>query len=102
MTRKFPASSLVTDANMEIANTYMADEKFDQAIPFLNNVIKSTGNASLKPQAYLKLGTAYYNLNNNAEALKQYRNLLSEYPNSPEAEDALDNIKVSILKRANR
>ena len=44
----------------------MSDEKFSEAIPYLNNVIKSTGNASLKPQAYLKLGTAYYNLNNNA------------------------------------
>ena len=73
MNRKFPTSPLVTDANMEIANTYMSDEKFGEAIPYLNNVIKSTGNASLKPQAYLKLGTAYYNLNNNAEALKQYQ-----------------------------
>jgi TolA-binding protein len=83
MARKFPSSALVTDANMEIANTYMSDEKYDQAIPFLNTVIKSTGNASLKPQAYLKLGTAYYNLNNNAGALQQYQKLLSEYPNSP-------------------
>jgi TolA-binding protein len=94
MTRKFPASPLVTDANMEIANTYMSDEKYNDAIPFLNNVIKSTGNASLKPQAYLRLGTAYYNLNNNAAALQQYKTLITQYPNSPEAEDALDNVKV--------
>lgn len=93
MTRKFPSSTLVTDANMEIAVTYMADEKYDQAIPFLNNVIKSTGNASLKPQAYLKLGVAYYNLNNNAGALQQYKILIDQYPNSPEAEDALFNVK---------
>ena len=60
---------------MEVANTYMADEKFSEAIPYLNNVIKGSGNASLKPQAYLKLGTAYYNLNNNNEALKHYKEL---------------------------
>ncbi len=77
MNRKFPASSLGYDANMEIANTYMSDEKFGEAIPYLNNVIKSNGNASLKPQAYLKLGTAYYNLNNNTEALKHYKQLIS-------------------------
>lgn len=94
MARKFPSSGLVTDANMEIANTYMSDEKYDQAIPYLNNVIKSTGNASLKPQAYLKLGTSNYNLNNNTAALQYYQKLLSEYPNSPEAEDALADIKV--------
>jgi TolA-binding protein len=73
---------------MEIANTYMSDEKFGEAIPYLNNVLKNTGNASLKPQALLQLGTAYYNLNNNAEALKQYQSLISQYPSSQEADDA--------------
>jgi TolA-binding protein len=99
MNRKFPASPLVTDANMEIANTYMSDEKFGEAIPYLNNVIKSSGNASLKPQAYLKLGTAYYNLNNNAEALKQYNILIAQYASSPEADDALANVKVLYIEQ---
>ncbi|MGZ8509033.1 MAG: tetratricopeptide repeat protein [Chitinophagaceae bacterium] len=94
MNRKFPSSALITDANMEVANTYMADEKFSEAIPYLNNVIKGTGNSSLKPQAYLKLGTAYYNLNNNNEALRHYNELITQYPNSQEANDALDNVKV--------
>ncbi len=93
MNRKFPGSSLVIDANMEIANTYISDENFSQAIPYLTNVIKGSGNTSLKPQAYLKLGNAYYNLNNNTEATKQYQALLSQYPNSPEADAALDNVK---------
>ena len=93
MNRKFPGSSLVTDANMEIANTYISDERFNEAIPYLTNVLKGTSNASLKPQAYLKLGNSYYNLNNNPEAIRQYQTLLSQYPNSPEAEDALGNVK---------
>ena len=93
MIRKFPASSLTTDANMEIANTYMSDEKFSEAIPYLSTVAKTNGNASLVPQAYLKMGTAYFNLNNNAEALKLFKILVDKYPNSPEAEDALDNVK---------
>ena len=99
MNRKFPTSPLVTDANMEIANTYMSDEKFAEAIPYLNNVIKSTGNASFKPQAHLKLGTAYYNLNNNSEALKQYQVLVSQYASSQEAEDALNNVKVIYVEQ---
>jgi TolA-binding protein len=93
MNRKFPTSSLVTDGNMEVANTYMADERYSQAIPYLNNVLKGDGNASLKPQAYLKLGIAHYNLNNNAEALRQYKTLVNQYPNSDEAEYALDNVR---------
>ncbi|MFC0776127.1 tetratricopeptide repeat protein [Terrimonas alba] len=98
MTRKFPTSALVTDANMEIANTYMADEKFSEAIPYLNNVIKNGDNASLKPRAYLKLGTAYYNLNNSAEALRQYQALVTQYPNSQDAADALDNVKTIYIE----
>ncbi|MEO8405975.1 MAG: tetratricopeptide repeat protein [Chitinophagaceae bacterium] len=91
--RKFPTSSLVADANMEIAKTYMSDEKYSEAIPYLTNVIKATGNESLKPEALLKLGVAYYNMNNNAGALNQYKTLVAQYPNSQEAADALDNVK---------
>jgi TolA-binding protein len=93
MNRKFPVSPLVTDANMEIANTYLADQRYRDAIPFLNNVLKGN-NTTIKPQAYLKTGIAYYNLDNNTEALKQFKTLVTQYPNSPEAEDALDNVKV--------
>jgi tetratricopeptide (TPR) repeat protein len=98
MNRKFPTSSLITDANMEIANTYMSDEKFNEAIPYLNNVIKATGNESLKPQAYVKLGVAYYNTNNNAGALNQYKILVEKYPNSQEASDGLDNARAIFVE----
>ncbi|NOT52049.1 MAG: tetratricopeptide repeat protein [Chitinophagaceae bacterium] len=98
MIRKFPSSPLVIDANMEVANTYMGDEKFREAIPYLSNVAKNTANTSLVPQAYLKMGTAYYNIDNNAEALKQFKILVDEYPNTPEAEDALDNVKTIYIE----
>ncbi|MBS1565479.1 MAG: tetratricopeptide repeat protein, partial [Bacteroidetes bacterium] len=93
ISRIYPSSSLVPDADLEIANTYLADEKFSQALPFLKNVNSNTANEALKPKAMLKAGIAYYNLNNNKEALNQYNTLLKQYPNSPEAEEALDNAK---------
>ena len=99
MMRKFPQSSLVADANMEIANTYLAQERFREAIPSLNNVVNATGNNSMKPQALLKLGIAYYNLNNNDNAVTTYKQLLNQYPNSPEADDALDNLKAIYLQQ---
>lgn len=92
MSRKFPTSSLRADANMEIANTLLSNEQYQEAIPFLKNVVNDP-NASLKPRAHLRLGIAYYNLRNNTEALKQYSTLLDKFPNSPEAESALDNAK---------
>jgi TolA-binding protein len=98
--RKFPGSTLVADANMEIANTYLAQERFREAIPFLNNIVNATGgNTSLKPQALLKAGIAYYNANDNERAIAQYRQLVNTYPNSSEADDAMDNLKTIYIEQ---
>jgi TolA-binding protein len=90
--RQYPKSSLKQDINMEIALTYIADEKFNEAIPFLNNILASN-DGGLKPIALLKLGLAYYNSSNNGEALKSYTQLIKTYPQSGEADEATDIIK---------
>ena len=86
--RQFPKSSLLQQADMEVATTFIADEKFSSAIPYLNKIISSDNNG-LKPKAYLKLGLVYYNINNNKEALNNYNYLIKNYTNSPEANEAL-------------
>ncbi len=91
--RKFPASDLVADANMEIANTYLSNEQYRESLPFLKSVLGTAGHDALKPRAYLRSGIAYFNLENNNEALDQYNQLLKQYPNSIEAQEALDNAK---------
>ncbi len=91
--RKYPQSDLVADANMEIANTYLSNEQYRESLPYLKNVISNTGNDALKPRALLRSGLANYNLGNNAEALNRYNELLKQYPNSVEAQEALDNAK---------
>ncbi|HET7899035.1 MAG TPA: tetratricopeptide repeat protein, partial [Flavisolibacter sp.] len=99
MIRKFPSSNLVDDANMEIANVYLSQERFRDAIQPLNNIINASANSSLKPQAYLKLGIAYFNSNENERAVAQYKKLLNTYPNSPEAEVALDNLRTIFVEQ---
>ncbi|MGV3528306.1 MAG: tetratricopeptide repeat protein [Flavisolibacter sp.] len=99
MIRKFPQSPLVVDANMEIANTYLSEERFRDAIPYLNTVANTGSNNSMKPQALLKLGVAHYNLNNTEEAIKAYRQLLNLYPNSPESEGALASLRVIYVEQ---
>ncbi|MEJ7610198.1 MAG: tetratricopeptide repeat protein [Ferruginibacter sp.] len=89
---RYPNSTLRQDINMETALTYIADEKFAEAIPFLNAVIASK-EGGLKPRALLKLGLVYYNMNNNAQALKSYTELIKTYPQSDEANDAIDIVK---------
>ena len=92
--RKYPSSELVPGINMEIANTLLGDEKYRESIPYLNKVVKGTENANyLKPRAYLRLGIAYYNLDNNKEALNNYKKLVADFPNAPEVEEALESAK---------
>ncbi|MFT3980935.1 MAG: tetratricopeptide repeat protein [Ferruginibacter sp.] len=90
--KQYPSSTLIQDVNMEIASTYIADEKFNDAIPYLTKIIQSKDNG-LKPRAYLKLGLAYYNSNNNKDALTNYEALISKYPQSPEADEAMGIIR---------
>jgi TolA-binding protein len=88
ITKQYPNSSLVQDINMEVALTYIADEQFAAAIPFLNSIIQSNNNG-LKPRAYLKKGLAYYNSNNNKDALTSYETLIKQYPQSSESDEAI-------------
>ncbi len=92
--RKYPSSELVPNINMEIANTLLGDEKFRESIPYLTKVVNGSSNANyLKPRAYLRLGIAYYNLDNNREALNNYKKLVADYPNAPEVEEALESAR---------
>lgn len=93
LTTQYPRSSLVPDAYMEIANSYLSDEKFTEAIRYLDKVIELPGNSAYKPGALLKKGLAYYNLDNNREALAVYNRLVQTYPRSTEIADALENIR---------
>ena len=90
--KQYPKSNLKQDINMEIALTYIADEKFNEAIPYLNAILSSS-DGGLKPRALLKLGLAYYNSSNNSEALKNYSTLIKTYSQSAEADEAADIVK---------
>ena len=95
----YPSSSLAGQANMEIANTYLSNEQFRDAIPYLTKIISNKNAESLKPEAYLKAGIAHYNLDNNNEALNNFKTLLNKYPQSPESEDAIDNIRSIFIEQ---
>lgn len=91
--RNYPNSSLVPVSNLEIANTYLADEKFREAINPLNRVLSDRKGNSLYPQAYLKLGISYFNLDEDENALREFKTLVASYPNSEESEAAVEYIR---------
>ena len=93
MERAYPNSALLPDANLEIANTYLADEHFQEAIAPLKRITTNTKAAAMAPQAYLKLGVAYFNLDKNDDALDNFKKLVTAYPNTQESDDAIEYIR---------
>ncbi len=91
--RQYPASSLIPDANLEIANTFLGDENYQAAIAPLRKVIAHPKATALVPQAYLKLGVAYFNLDKYDESLTSFQQLVTGNPNSEESNDAIDYIR---------
>lgn len=93
LVKRYPNSELVPEAYLQIANGYMTQEKFRDAIPYLDKILAIPSASAFYPSVYLKLGLNYYNLDNNSEALKNYQTLVSKYPQSAEADEALANMK---------
>lgn len=94
----YPGSSLLTASWMAIADTYMEDERFALAKPFLEKIIAKEKTLQLLPQAYLKLGIAHYNSDNNALAIEQFNYIIDHFGNSEEAADALENVKAIYIE----
>ncbi|MCU0403345.1 MAG: tetratricopeptide repeat protein [Chitinophagaceae bacterium] len=91
--KQYPNSVLAPAANLEIAKTYLADDKYRDALPWLGKVINAKGGDTYKPEALLKQGLTFYNLDQDKEALNSFKVLLDKYGDSPEAEEAIDNAR---------
>lgn len=90
---RYPSSTLIGDANMEVANTYLAGEQYDAAIKPLNVILSSKSAEAYRPQAYLKLGVSFFNLKDNQSALNNFQKLLASYPNAPESDVAVEYVR---------
>ena len=89
----YSSSNLLADANLEVANSYLADEKFNEALPSLQMILKDGKAKALWPQAYLKTGVAYFNTDKNEAALSNFTQLVKQYPNAPESDEAIEYIR---------
>jgi tetratricopeptide (TPR) repeat protein len=90
---KYPRSVLLPDAYLEMANAYVADRKFREAIPALDRVIVHASQDSWISRALLLQGSCLYNLDEYEESLKRLKEVVSRFPNGEDADDALENIR---------
>jgi TolA-binding protein len=89
----FSQSNYLSDARMELADTYTSKEQFQEAISPLSKVLLDQKATEFYPLAFYKLGIVYFNLNKNQEALQNFKSLFSAYPNAEESNNALEYIR---------
>ncbi len=89
----FPSSTYINDARMELADTYVSQEKFQDAIAPLTKISLDKSAIQFYPQAYYKLGIVYFNLDKNQMALNTFKELYATYPKSIESENAIEYIR---------
>ncbi len=95
----YPSSSILPNAQLELANTYLAEEAFENSLGPLYKVINNDKAQALHPQAYLKLGIALFNLNKNDAALDQFKTLVAQFPNSEESASSVDYIRNIFIEK---
>jgi TolA-binding protein len=91
--KTYGASTLIPEANIEIASTHIGQENYNAAITPLKATLADANAAGFYPKAYLLLGIAYTNLNNFTDAAKNFDALAKNYPNSTEAEEGESYVK---------
>ena len=91
--QQYPNSNYLNDARIELADTYTNQEKFEEAILPLKHILSDKKAIEFYPQASYKLGLAYYNLNQNSLSINSFSQLLKEYPNSMESENAIEFVR---------
>ena len=89
----YPNSTYINDARMELADTYVSQEKFQDAISPLSKITLDKSATQFYPQAFYKLGIVYFNLDKNQMALTTFKDLYASYPNSTESENAIEYIR---------
>lgn len=91
--QQYPTSAILPNAQLEIANTYLADEAYEKSLAPLYKVVNNDKAISLRPQVYLKLGIALFNLDKNDASLDQFKLLVTKFPNSVESDASIDYIR---------
>lgn len=92
--QQYPGSAYIPLISMELADAFMSEEEFENAIPYLKRIPSLVEkDDEMIAESLLKLGIAYYNLDKNDEAIAQYKKLVNDYPASEQAAEAIESAK---------
>ncbi|UCG52174.1 MAG: tol-pal system protein YbgF [Candidatus Latescibacterota bacterium] len=85
---RFPDAPNAPEAHYYLGESYYSLSRYLEAVAEYQSVIREYPHARLVPACYLKSGFCYQNLEERQLAEKAFRDLISRYPRSEEAEQA--------------
>jgi TolA-binding protein len=91
--KQYPNSSLVSEAQFELGNTYLLLKDNENALINFKKVVSDYPNSSFALKARLKSGLIYYNSEQYDLALSTFKKVVEDFPNTPESREALVSIK---------
>lgn len=91
--KTYPTSSVVSEAQYELGNTYLIQKDNENALYNFKKVVSDYPNSSFAVKARLKSGLIYYNSEQYDLALSTFKKVVEDFPNSPESKEALVSIK---------
>jgi tetratricopeptide (TPR) repeat protein len=94
-----PPSPYSYDARYELALVSIEGDKYQQAIDHLVPLTTAYERRNMAPKAWMKIGFAYQQMNNDDKAIEAYRHVAIEYPASEERPAALDALKGLYIER---
>ena len=97
--QNYNLSPYIDDAYFELANTYVVLNKSDLALKTYDKLIL-LGKSVFNSKALLKQGLLYYNNQNDELALEKFKKVAVDFPNSPEAFEAIASAKLIYLDNA--
>ena len=86
-------TNLQDDALFQLANTYVAIKNNAKAHETYNMLVTKHTKSSYVPKVLLRQGLVYYKENDYAQALQKFKKIVSGYPNSNEAKQAVTNAR---------
>jgi len=86
-------SSLQDDALFQLANTYVAIKENEKAHKTYSRLRNKHTRSSYISKTLLRQGLLYYNDNQHQKALEKYKQIVTSYPNTNEAKEAVSNAR---------
>ncbi|MDP3927979.1 MAG: tetratricopeptide repeat protein [Bacteroidota bacterium] len=97
--KNYAGSTYIDDAVYEIADNYLKNEAYDDAVAAFDNLISKYPRSVFLRQSILNKALALFNLKRDDEALDEIKKLITNYPSSEEAKEALPMVQTIFVNQ---